>query len=124
MEKNYKINELAMNRSTNIEYFYAFDVHCNSFVLLYCCVSSVQYIFLPMIDSNSFISIIISNTLYAAGIILYCLATTMGYTALPFIQKGIKLRKVLWGIVIFFAVLTLLGINLSKVFLGVYLSIE
>lgn len=120
-----------MSRSQNLEYFYCFDVHCNSFVPLYFCVSTIQLILLPLVTSDSSISIIVSNILYVVGIVYYMMSTMLGYLskhsfinsiALPFIQKTVNIKKLIWITFMFGIFTVIFQINLAKAFVELYLS--
>ncbi|EGC28968.1 hypothetical protein DICPUDRAFT_159511 [Dictyostelium purpureum] len=70
----------------NVEWLYAFDIHCNSFFPLFIFLYVFQFFFLPILLSNSLFAIIFSNTLYFAGFSYYYYITFLGYSALPFLQ--------------------------------------
>ena len=122
-----------MSKSQVIEYFYAFDVHCNSFVPLYFFACTLQFLFLPILISDSFTSLIVSNLLYAAGTMIYCMVTTLGYfckfyiviifkLALPFVQRTNNITKMIWAVLGIFIIITLMRINIAKIFLSFYLG--
>lgn len=79
VEKYLKNEELGYNRNQNVEFLYAFDIHCNSFIPLYFFSTIIQYIFLPLILTDSYFSTIISNSLYTIGVLYYFYVTLLGY---------------------------------------------
>jgi hypothetical protein len=70
-----------------VEWLYAFDIHCNSFFLLFLVQHVLQFFLLPLLLGNSFLALFFSNTLYAAGFAVYYYVTFLGYMALPFLQN-------------------------------------
>jgi hypothetical protein len=78
-EKYYKIDD-SYAKQRKIEIFYAFDIHCNSFVPLYFMTFTIQLLLFPIIDTSTYISSFISNILYAIGICGYVISTNIGYS--------------------------------------------
>lgn len=70
-----------------VEWLYAFDVHCNSFFCSFLITYVLQYFLLPLLIGRAIASCIISNTLYAVATILYAYMTHLGYRALPFLTN-------------------------------------
>ncbi len=79
VEKYLKNEELGFNKSQGVEFLYAFDIHCNSFVTFYSISVVLQFLFIPLINSNSLINTLISNGFVLIGIIYYCYVTLLGY---------------------------------------------
>ena len=71
----------------NVEWLYAFDVHCNSFVPLFVILYGVQFFLLPVVLGSSLLSLGVANTLYAVAFSWYCYLTHLGYRALPFLSN-------------------------------------
>eukprot|EP00804_Cyclotella_cryptica_P020565 CCRYP_003409-RA/>CCRYP_003409-RA protein AED:0.31 eAED:0.31 QI:139/1/1/1/0.5/0.4/5/1846/297 len=71
----------------NVEWLYAFDVHCNSFVPLFVILYGVQFFLLPVVLGSSLLSLGVANTLYAFAFGWYCYITHLGYRALPFLSN-------------------------------------
>lgn len=76
----------------SVEWMYAFDVHCNSYFLVYLTLyvgnfviqscghlRIVQYICLPLVISEGFIAAILSNTIYLVAVTAYFYSTFLGY---------------------------------------------
>lgn len=79
IEKYFKNEELSLGKNQRIELFYSFDIHCNSFVPFYFCSVTVQFLLLPILNTDSFISVILSNVLYTAAYCGYLLVSNIGY---------------------------------------------
>jgi hypothetical protein len=70
-----------------VEWWYAFDIHCNAFFPLFCLLWGVQFFLLPLVLGKSFLALMVSNTLYAAALSYYWYITHLGYRALPFLSN-------------------------------------
>lgn len=70
-----------------VEWLYAFDIHCNAFFVFFLIVYVAQFFLLPPLLSTSFLSLVLSNGLYAAGFVVYFYITHLGYRALPFLRR-------------------------------------
>jgi len=71
----------------NVEWLYAFDVHCNAFVPLFVLLYGVQFFLLPVVLGTSLLSFGVSNTLFAISFSWYFYITHLGYRALPFLSN-------------------------------------
>ncbi|KAL9183920.1 hypothetical protein ACHAXT_004776 [Thalassiosira profunda] len=71
----------------NVEWLYAFDVHCNAFVPLFVLLYGVQFFLLPIVLGTSLLSLGVSNTLFAVAFGWYFYITHLGYRALPFLSN-------------------------------------
>jgi len=71
----------------SVEWLYAFDIHCNSFFPVFVLLYGVQFFLLPLVLGKSLVSLILSNTLYAAAFAWYWYITHLGYRALPFLSQ-------------------------------------
>jgi len=70
-----------------VEFLYAVDIHCNAFFPLFVAVYGVQFFLLPLVLSDSLMSLVLSNTLFAAAFGWYFYVTHLGYRALPFLHN-------------------------------------
>ncbi|KAF0686469.1 Aste57867_21746 [Aphanomyces stellatus] len=70
-----------------VEWQYAFDIHCNAFFLLFLIVHVLQFLLVPLLLSNSFLSLLLANTIYAVACGSYFYITFLGYMALPFLHN-------------------------------------
>lgn len=80
---------LTLHNSTShvrqqVEWLYAFDIHCNSFFPLFILLYVVEFFLLPFVLTNSFVSFIISNTLFAVAFSWYFFLTHLGYRGTSF----------------------------------------
>ena len=76
-----------------VEWLYAFDVHCNAFFPAFVLLFALQYFLLPLLLTPHFLSTLAANTLYAAALGAYLYVTFLGYAALPFIERP---ERLLW----------------------------
>jgi len=70
-----------------VEWLYAFDVHCNAFVPLFVLLYGVHLFLLPVVLGPSLLSLGVSNTLFAMAFGWYFYITHLGYRALPFLSN-------------------------------------
>lgn len=81
-----------------IEWNFCFDVHCNSFLIIWCLLYLVQFIMLPVITiENSFISLFLGNGLYFVAIGYYFVITFYGFNSLPINGDNKVLQLVIVG---------------------------
>ena len=76
-----------------VEWLYAFDVHCNAFFPAFVLLFALQYFLLPFLLTPHFLSTLAANTLYLAALGAYLYVTFLGYAALPFIERP---ERLLW----------------------------
>jgi hypothetical protein len=62
-----------------VEWAYAFDVHCNSFVPVYFILYVIQLFFLPLLLKHGWISLFIGNLMYCVAMIWYMTGTFLGF---------------------------------------------
>lgn len=71
-----------------VEWLYAFDIHCNAFFPLFVVLYVIQFFLLPLVLSeDGFLSLFLANTLYAASLSWYWYVTHLGYRSLPFLTN-------------------------------------
>ncbi|KAK6453976.1 UNC-50 [Scheffersomyces xylosifermentans] len=72
-----------------IEWGFCFDIHCNSFLIIWCLLYLVQFMLLPLLRiKKSFFSLILGNSLYFGSIGYYFVITFYGFNSLPFISSN------------------------------------
>lgn len=84
--------EVGLNKySANyIEWGFCFDIHCNSFLIIWCLLYVVQFILLPIIRmKKSIIALVLGNSLYFGSIGYYFVVTFYGFNSLPFISSNV-----------------------------------
>ena len=118
IDKYFRNNEIGNGKEHKIEYVYAFDIHCNSFVPMYFFTSIVPFCILPLVNgSKGFIRILISNTLIFIGISYYLYVTFMSYFSLPFVKKNKMITLIIWPIILLYLILTLSRVNVYNYFI-------
>jgi hypothetical protein len=83
---------LVVHQSTShvrqqVEWLYAFDIHCNSFVPVFLILYGLQLFLLPLVLREGLVPLIVANTLYAAALSWYWYITHLGYRSLPFLSS-------------------------------------
>jgi hypothetical protein len=103
-----------------VEWLYAFDVHCNSFFPLFLLLYVVQYMVSPVLLAHNFLANILSIALYVIAFAYYHYLTFLGYAALPFIDNS---QVFLWPMAIVLAIVPfaiLGGFNPTRFTLAIY----
>lgn len=70
-----------------VEWLYAFDVHCNSYFPLFLTLYVLQFLLSPLLLWKTFVSAALSNLLYAVAFCHYNYLSFLGYSALPFLER-------------------------------------
>ncbi|KAK9722272.1 hypothetical protein K7432_002808 [Basidiobolus ranarum] len=96
----------------SIEWSYAFDIHCNSFLPIFLILYVLQFFFLSILSTDSWISLFIGNLMYLVAFSYYNYLTFLGYKALPFLAHT-EIFLYPLPILISLFVLSLFGFNLS-----------
>jgi hypothetical protein len=105
----------------SIEWLYAFDIHCNSFFPFFLILYVLHYFFLPFLLQPSFSATVVSAVFYLAAYGYYAYITSLGYSALPFLEKTEVFLYPVTMLVGMIVLLCLGNVNLSRVsiyFLG------
>mmetsp|Transcript_32202 Transcript_32202/g.67123 ORF Transcript_32202/g.67123 Transcript_32202/m.67123 type:complete len:388 (-) Transcript_32202:105-1268(-) len=68
-----------------VEWLYAFDIHCNSFFPVFVVLYGLQFFLLPIVLGEGLVPLILANLLYAAALSWYWYITHLGYRSLPFL---------------------------------------
>lgn len=72
-----------------IEWGFCFDIHCNSFLVIWCLLYILQFLLLPLLRiKKSFFSLLLGNSLYFGAIGYYFVITFYGFNSLPFINNS------------------------------------
>ncbi|EGZ07056.1 hypothetical protein PHYSODRAFT_565867 [Phytophthora sojae] len=77
----------ALYVEQRVEWQFAFDIHCNSFFIMFLFLYVLQFLLAPMLASHSFVSLLFGNLLYSLGWGFYMYITFLGYMALPFLHR-------------------------------------
>mmetsp|Transcript_19998 Transcript_19998/g.37126 ORF Transcript_19998/g.37126 Transcript_19998/m.37126 type:complete len:228 (+) Transcript_19998:527-1210(+) len=83
--KNYMIKE--DHDSSELEWLFSFDIHCNSYLPVYLLTHVIQYFFLPVLLGSSFPCVLLSVLLYSSSLAFYCLHTVAGYSVMPIVRR-------------------------------------
>ena len=62
-----------------VEWLYAWDVHCNAYVPVLVLLFVVQFFLLHLVLAEGFVATLAANTLYAAALVQYVYVTFSGY---------------------------------------------
>ncbi|CAI4623490.1 CEL_1a_G0033890.mRNA.1.CDS.1 [Saccharomyces cerevisiae] len=101
------------SQNSVVEWAYCFDVHCNSFLIILLCLYFIQFLLLPIINLQNWISLLIGNSLYCFAIGHYFILTFYGYNQLPFLKNLNFILLPTLGLSIIYLI-SLFGIDLSK----------
>eukprot|EP00929_Paragymnodinium_shiwhaense_P002795 TRINITY_DN103085_c0_g1_i1.p1 TRINITY_DN103085_c0_g1~~TRINITY_DN103085_c0_g1_i1.p1 ORF type:complete len:246 (+),score=36.95 TRINITY_DN103085_c0_g1_i1:153-890(+) len=96
-----------------LEWMYAFDIHCNSFFPLFIILYVVHYMMLPFLVQSSFLAMLVGNALYAAGMGYYFYITSLGYSTLPFLERTEMFLYPAVGVAGIVALLTVFNVNIT-----------
>lgn len=105
----------------DLEWAYCFDVHCNSFLVIWVALYMVQFILLPLLTMNNWIGSFLGNTLYFVSLSYYFVITFYGYNALPFLEHT-QLILFPIGVLAVFYVISLFGFNVAKTMTNTYFT--
>jgi hypothetical protein len=70
-----------------VEWLYAFDIHCNAFFPVFVVLYGIQFFLLPFVLAEGLFALLLANTLYAAALSWYWYITHLGYRTLPFLSN-------------------------------------
>mmetsp|Transcript_5566 Transcript_5566/g.13500 ORF Transcript_5566/g.13500 Transcript_5566/m.13500 type:complete len:247 (+) Transcript_5566:3-743(+) len=96
-----------------VEWMYAFDVHCNSFFPLFLLINVTQYFLLPYLLADGFLPVFLSNSLYVSAFVYYHYITFLGYSALPFLRDAVYFLYPAAIFIVLYVVSLLLGVNIT-----------
>ena len=108
-----------------VEWMYAFDIHCNAYFPMFVALYVLQYLMLPILLSDSFVATFLANTLYAAALSYYHYVSFLGYMFLPFLNKE-QVTSMLYpiaGLAVTYVVFILLNINAARLVIGIELQV-
>lgn len=75
-----------------IEWAFCFDIHCNSFLVIWCLLYIVQFLTLPLVIRGGSGSVLAGNSLYFGAIMYYFVVTFYGFNSLPLITNSYSTR--------------------------------
>jgi len=104
--------------SQKVEWFYAFDVHCNAFLPAFLILGVLQYLLLPLLVRGGVLPTLLSNSLHLAAALAYVHITVLGFLHLPFLNR--EKVTMLWNpafvLVLLWFLLSLMNINCTRLF--------
>jgi hypothetical protein len=105
-----------------VEWLYAWDIHCNAFVpvLLGCYV--LQFLLLPLIMRDGFLAALVGNAVYAAAFAQYWYISFAGYLVLPFLARPNVFLLPAAAVAMAFIMATVFQINVARLVVGVYVE--
>lgn len=108
-----------------LEWTYCFDIHSNGIFPMFLICSVLQFLLLPLLLKlvPSFVSTLISNTLYAIAGCYYCYVASLGYSKLPFIPNAVLFLYPAVIIVFSVILLAIFNINMTRLYLTVFVSL-
>jgi len=112
----------VMTTEQQVEWLYAFDIHCNGFFPLFVLLYPVQFFLTPLLLQPHFVATILANTLYAAAFAYYHYITVLGYSVLPFLRDQNRFFYPVGLILVLYFFACLLNFNMSKFVLYWYLG--
>jgi hypothetical protein len=62
-----------------VEWAYAFDVHCNGFLVIFLLTYLLQFCFLALLNRDNWVSLFLGNTIYFAAYSYYFYLSFLGY---------------------------------------------
>ncbi|KAI9314496.1 UNC-50-like protein [Dichotomocladium elegans] len=113
------LNNMTHAVDQQVEWAYAFDVHCNSFFPVFLIIYVLQFFFMPLLLRSNWISLFVGNTMYFCASAWYIYGTFLGFNALPFLaHTELFLYPILLCAVFYIA--SLFGLNMSQSALSLY----
>lgn len=116
------VNVASLSGEESLEWAYCFDIHCNSFLVIWLNLYLIQFICLPILTMNNFFSRFLGNSLYLVTFCYYCVNSFYGYNILPFLMKTELILMPVPVFVILWLVFTLGGINITSVMVDQYFN--
>jgi hypothetical protein len=110
--------------NSSVEWLFAFDVHCNSFVPLFVALYVGQLILSPLLAQRGFICALLSNLLYGLSLSYYHYCQFVGFNSLPFLERTEFLLYPVVGLVLLAIPLSLAQFNPTRWVLSWYFGSE
>ncbi|KAF8250204.1 UNC-50 [Wilcoxina mikolae CBS 423.85] len=96
-----------------LEFMYCFEIGVRAFFPVWVFLYIIQFLMMPLLTRDYWISIFLGNSLYLIAFSFYCIITFLGYNALPFLHHTEILLFPVFVLVILWAI-SLLGFNVAK----------
>jgi len=104
----------------NMEFLYCFEIGVRAFFPVWVFLYVIQFMMMPILVRDYWISIFLGNSLYLIAFSFYCIITFLGYNVLPFLHHTevllfpVVVLVVLWGV-------SLIGFNVAKHVINLWL---
>lgn len=119
-----------------VDWWFCFDIHCNSFLVIWCLLYLLQFLLLPvLLVKNSIFGLLLGNLLYYVAVSYYFIVTFYGFSSLPFLtaqtsnnSKPAKtLQIIILGVIlpvltVVWLLATLFGVNIANVMVDAYFN--
>ena len=112
----------ALGGDNKVEWLYAFDIHCNAFFTMFLSTHVLQYLLLPLLLGQSFLSCLAANSLHAFGLICYVYITHLGYRSMSFLDRTQVFLYPIGVILLLWLLLVLFRLNMTRVVLWIYFA--
>jgi len=103
-----------------VEWLYAFDIHCNSFFPLFLLLYVIHFFLLPFLLGGGVLATLVSNTLFLGAVAYYHYITFLGYSALPFLENSVFFLYPVGVFILGYILLLLANVNCSVLALSIY----
>lgn len=104
----------------DVEWLFAFDIHCNAYMPCFLILHVFQYFSLPIVLKPTFMGCLVANTAYVLAAIYYHYITFLGYNSLPFLKNQTVFLLPIGLILLLYLVSIALRCNLAIFILDLY----
>jgi len=104
----------------DVEWLFAFDIHCNAYMPPFLILYVLQYFAIPIILKDTFFALIVANTAYAVAVIYYHYIYFLGYNALPFLKNQTIFLLPVGVIAVLYLLSLVLRFNVAIFLLNLY----
>ncbi|KIW00855.1 uncharacterized protein PV09_07613 [Verruconis gallopava] len=98
-----------------LEFGYCFDVAIRAFFPVWVFLYVAQFVLMPVIAKEYWVSLFVGNTLYVLALVYYTVVTFLGYNALPFLQHT-ELLLAPTAVIAILYIISLFGFNMPRHF--------
>ncbi|KAG0642857.1 UNC-50 family-domain-containing protein [Tuber brumale] len=96
-----------------MEFMYCLEIGVRAFFPVWVFLYVIQFLMMPILTKDYWISIFLGNSLYLIAFSFYCVITFLGYNALPFLHHTEIMLFPIFILVVLWAI-SLFGFNLTK----------
>ncbi|XP_043251412.1 protein unc-50 homolog isoform X2 [Colletes gigas] len=111
---------LRFDKTQNVEWGYAFDIHLNAFFPPLIILHIVQLFLYSFINYDTFSSRLIGNTIWLIAVVYYINITFLGYTSIEILHKTHVILSALPIILLIYIMTLCAGINISHLVMEFY----